>query len=81
MKYQPPSAQAEESARQRLIAELQNKVERQTAEIQELEKEKQQLRQEKDELIQTLFLSKKPKCTVRTSFNPLDKSTLYRMLI
>lgn len=50
MKYQPPSTQAEESARQRLIAELQNKVERQTAEIQELEKEKQQLRQEKDDL-------------------------------
>lgn len=50
MKYQPPSVQAEESARQRLITELQNKVERQTAEIQELEKEKQQLRQEKDDL-------------------------------
>ena len=50
MKYQPPSTQAEESARQRLITELQNKVERQTAEIQELEKKKQQLRQEKDDL-------------------------------
>ena len=56
MKYQPPSAQAEESARQRLIAELQNKVERQTAEIQELEKEKEQLRQEKDDLNHDLEL-------------------------
>lgn len=56
MKYQPPSAQAEESARQRLIAELQNKVERQTAEIQELEKEKQQLCQEKDDLNHDLKL-------------------------
>ena len=49
MKYQPPSAQAEESARQRLIAELQNKVERQTAEIRELKKEKAQLCQEIDD--------------------------------
>ena len=56
MKYQPPSTQAEESARQRLIAELQNKVERQTAEIQELEKEKEQLRQEKDDLNHDLEL-------------------------
>ena len=56
MKYQPPSAQAEESARQHLIAELQNKVERQTAEIQELEKEKEQLRQEKDDLNHDLEL-------------------------
>lgn len=49
MKYQPPSAQTEESARQRLIAELQNKVERQTAEIRELKKEKAQLCQEIDD--------------------------------
>ena len=56
MKSQPPSAQAEESPRQRLIAELQNKVERQTAEIQELEKEKEQLRQEKDDLNHDLEL-------------------------
>ena len=43
-------------SRQRLIAELQNKVERQTAEIQELEKEKQQLCQEKDDLNHDLKL-------------------------
>lgn len=50
MKYQPPSTQAEESARQRLIAELQNKIEKQADEIQHWKKENEKLRQEKDDL-------------------------------
>ena len=50
MKYQPPSTQTEESARQRLITELQNKIERQADEIQKWKKENEQLCQEKDDL-------------------------------
>ena len=69
MKYQPPSAQAKESARQRLITELQNKVERQTAEIQELEKEKQQLRQEKDDLNYDLELISESTISLQQEIN------------
>ena len=50
MKYQSPSTQAEESARQRLIAELQIKIEKQADEIQHWKKENEKLRQEKDDL-------------------------------
>mgnify|MGYP003480924256 CR=1 FL=1 len=50
MKYQSPSTQAEESVRQRLIAELQIKIEKQADEIQHWKKENEKLRQEKDDL-------------------------------
>ena len=50
MKYRPPSMQTEESARQRLITELQSKIDRQAAEIQDWKKKNEQLLQEKDDL-------------------------------
>lgn len=56
MKYQPPSAQAKESARQRLIAELQIKIEKQADEIQHWKRENEKLRQEKDDLNHDLKL-------------------------
>ena len=56
MKYRPPSMQTEESARQRLITELQSKIDRQAAEIQDWKKKNEQLLQEKDDLNHDLKL-------------------------
>ena len=48
--------QTEESARQRLITELQSKIDRQAAEIQDWKKKNEQLLQEKDDLNHDLKL-------------------------
>ena len=69
MKYRPPSMQTEESARQRLITELQSKIDRQAAEIQDWKKKNEQLLQEKDDLNHDLKLISESTLSLQQEIN------------
>lgn len=69
MKYRPPSMQTEESARQRLITELQSKIDRQAAEIQDWKKKNEQLLQEKDDLNYDLKLISESTLSLQQEIN------------